>query len=161
MKVCIDCKKEKTINLFRTRKSRGKIVHLAFCQECSVIRSRSYYARKKEEIKLQRDSNPNFRASNIRTELKRKYNISLEDYEKMFELQGGKCASCDRTPEKNKKRLAVDHDHKCCSGSKSCGKCVRGLLCDRCNLLLGKVNDNPELLRSLINYLETFVGSGA
>lgn len=34
---------------------------------------------------------------------------------------------CSRYPE------YVDHDHKCCSGDKSCGKCVRGILCPGCN----------------------------
>jgi hypothetical protein len=52
--------------------------------------------------------------------------------------------------------LAVDHDHTCCSGEITCGKCVRGLLCVRCNTVLGLLRDDPEILRAAIAYLEKF-----
>jgi hypothetical protein len=42
-----------------------------------------------------------------------------------------------------KKFLHVDHDHACCPGPKSCGKCVRFLLCDKCNVGLGSFSDDP------------------
>lgn len=61
------------------------------------------------------------------------YKISLEEYDFMLEQQDGHCALCLTTPEENGKRLAVDHDHECCPGTKSCGSCIRGLLCDICN----------------------------
>jgi 16S rRNA C967 or C1407 C5-methylase (RsmB/RsmF family) len=47
----------------------------------------------------------------------------------------------------------IDHDHGCCSGTGSCGRCVRGLLCNRCNLMLGFANDQPEILRAALEYL--------
>lgn len=50
-------------------------------------------------------------------------------------------------------RLSVDHNHQCCPGSNSCGKCVRGLLCSSCNSTLGHANDDPSRLQSLISYL--------
>lgn len=34
--------------------------------------------------------------------------------------------------------VAIDHDHKCCPGHRSCGSCVRGIVCRSCNLLYGK-----------------------
>lgn len=51
---------------------------------------------------------------------------------------------------------AIDHDHKCCPGKRSCGQCVRGLLCNRCNLLLGMVESEPHLIPTyLVQYLQT------
>lgn len=50
--------------------------------------------------------------------------------------------------------LRVDHDHKCCAGRGSCGKCVRGVLCHSCNIALGMMKDSPELLRKLADYME-------
>lgn len=79
------------------------------------------------------DKNPE-RARRIEwaTDLKRNFGITVEQYEEIFEVQGGVCAICNNPP--TDKRLAVDHDHNCCPGHRySCGKCVRGLLCGRCN----------------------------
>jgi hypothetical protein len=69
--------------------------------------------------------------------------------------QGGVCAICERPPDKAKrvKRLVVDHDHACCPGGKSCGKCVRGLLCEWCNRILGLALDDPGRLAAAIRYL--------
>lgn len=79
-----------------------------------------------------------------------KYGITLAQYNQMLKEQGGVCAIC-KQPEQmlykgKPKRLCVDHDHKT-------GK-VRGILCQRCNTTLGRYEDNPELMRNLITYLE-------
>lgn len=59
------------------------------------------------------------------------------------------CYICDRN-----RGNCVDHDHACCPGKVSCGKCVRGLICNPCNKgVLGHLRDSvPSLIRS-INYL--------
>ena len=88
-----------------------------------------------------------------RKEALRRYNISIEDYDKLLKKQDGKCKICGQ-PEKIRKYLSVDHDHKCCDNHKSCGKCIRGLLCLRCNKMLGMAYDNIEILKSSIRYLE-------
>lgn len=80
------------------------------------------------------------------------YGLTRDDYVNMEKSQNGVCKICGE-PEKYKKRLSVDHDHACCSGSKSCGKCIRGLLCSNCNRVLGQVNDNVEILQTMIEYL--------
>jgi hypothetical protein len=68
--------------------------------------------------------------------------ITEEQFEALLGRQARACAICF---EAVGERLNVDHDH-------STGK-VRGLLCRRCNLLLGKVQDNETILASAINYL--------
>jgi hypothetical protein len=50
--------------------------------------------------------------------------------------------------------LHVDHDHRCCPGSVSCGKCVRGLVCAPCNIAVGGVRNDPDVARRLVVYLE-------
>lgn len=67
-------------------------------------------------------------------DLRYRYNISGADYERLLSSQGGTCAICGIKP--GSRRLAVDHDHACCPGRRSCGRCVRGLLCKRCNFYL-------------------------
>ena len=91
--------------------------------------------------------------------LRRLYNITINGYEALLEAQGGVCAACHEQEKRIDKRigrprsLAVDHDHACCPGKRSCGKCIRGLLCSRCNPVLGEVEDSVELLQSMIDYL--------
>jgi hypothetical protein len=70
----------------------------------------------------------------------------------MEKSQNGVCKICGE-PEKYKNRLSVDHDHSCCPGITSCGKCIRGLLCSNCNRVLGQVNDDKGLLQKMIDYL--------
>ena len=77
-----------------------------------------------------------------RCHLRLKYDITEEDYERMYEEQGGHCKICGA----KKKLLYIDHCHKT-------GK-VRGLLCNHCNTGLGLLKDNVENLRSAIAYLE-------
>jgi hypothetical protein len=81
----------------------------------------------------------------------RRYGISQLDFELMVEQQQGKCAICKRWLAG---ALSVDHDRACCSGSGSCGKCVRGLLCPACNSGLGHFGDDPDRLLAAALYLE-------
>lgn len=82
---------------------------------------------------------------------RRKYGITLIDYNEMLVAQGGCCAVCERTDTGNSKHphFAVDHSHL--TGA------VRGLLCHHCNIALGAVKDNPSLLRELADYLDRHV----
>lgn len=82
-----------------------------------------------------------------------KYRIRASEYSDLLNSQGGVCAICERINE-NGRALAVDHDHSCCPGSRSCGKCIRGLLCHRCNVSLGNMDDDPVRLRAAAVYLE-------
>jgi hypothetical protein len=81
----------------------------------------------------------------------KKYNIDFED---MFAKQGGKCLICKTTsPEGNGDGWHVDHNHDCCKGSRSCGECVRGILCNNCNSGLGQFKDNIEFLEDAQHHL--------
>jgi hypothetical protein len=80
-----------------------------------------------------------------------KYHLSREDFDQMLADQNHQCATC-HTPINDS--CHIDHDHACCPGQKSCGKCVRGLLCRSCNVALGCAKDDPATLRALANYLE-------
>ncbi|MEV4846129.1 endonuclease domain-containing protein [Micromonospora matsumotoense] len=51
-------------------------------------------------------------------------------------------------------RLVVDHDHDCCPGEYSCGRCVRGLLCNRCNTAAGMLCDQSQVAQALAAYLD-------
>lgn len=84
--------------------------------------------------------------------LKSRYGITSERYVAMLAEQGGRCAICKG--ESGQRAFHVDHDHACCSGGKSCGACVRALLCGRCNVGIGQFRESPELLRAAIAYLE-------
>ena len=90
----------------------------------------------------------------------RQYGLSAERYEELRKAQSGLCAICSR-PERtlsktgNLFQLAVDHDHACCEGPRSCGKCVRGLVCRGCNIMLGQINDDPAILLAAVSYLTT------
>lgn len=82
-----------------------------------------------------------------------RYGITPERYEEMLASQNGGCAVCGELP--GNKRLAVDHDHSCCPEQrKSCGKCVRGLLCDGCNMAIGKMKESAERLYRAAIYVE-------
>lgn len=83
----------------------------------------------------------------------KKYNITSASYDGLLEAQGGVCAICWRS-EPSGKRLAIDHDHDCCPPGGSCGECIRGLLCSRCNALLIGHYDVPQLYRA-VHYLQT------
>lgn len=123
MKTCTKCKEEKVITEY-SKQRNGKNGLRAYCKKC---------------------------AANM--EMKRKFGITMEEYERILVAQGGGCKLCGKTPEENGKMLAIDHDHSCCNNIKTCGNCVRGLLCTDCNLMLGLAKDNVALLRLAISYL--------
>lgn len=82
-----------------------------------------------------------------------RYKLSRESYEQMFDEQDGKCLICKEKQD----RLFVDHDHACCptdqTNQKTCGECVRGLLCWHCNSGLGHFRDDPDRMQAAIAYL--------
>jgi hypothetical protein len=91
----------------------------------------------------------------------RLFGVTPERYEAMLSGQGGVCASCGAPPSPDR-RMAIDHDHACCpTAGRSCGACVRGLLCSPCNTGLGFFGDSPDRLMAAAAYLLTFQGVNA
>ena len=80
-----------------------------------------------------------------------RYGITDEQYARLYEAQGGRCAICETTADAEKlrtrKSLAVDHCHT--TGA------IRGLLCGACNKALGLVDDSATIMRSAIAYVES------
>jgi hypothetical protein len=93
----------------------------------------------------QRRQRPEVKAADRNGYLKRKYGITLEQYENLLSLQNGVCAICgEQRPEE--RTLHIDHDHE--TGS------IRGLLCFRCNNSLGDLRDSYALFQRAADYLD-------
>ena len=142
---CDDCKHAKNANNYtRAHRNKDNIIgdedwhgtahgynqHLCRCEPC------------KDGEKVRR--------------LVRKYALTSERAKAL--LKDPRCKICGtKDPAKVKAGRSgwcIDHDHSCCPGSKSCGKCVREVLCVTCNSLIGFAKDDPEVLKSAITYIE-------
>jgi len=105
-------------------------------------------ARYVANLDRERASNAAWRAANLDRvrsyQLEHLYNISVGEYDAMFQAQGGGCAICGRPPQA--RRLHIDHDHVTLL--------VRGLLCDGCNRrIVGRVR-HGDILRRAADYLD-------
>jgi len=79
--------------------------------------------------------------------LKSKYNLTPEQYNEMLKKQDFKCAICGHPFDLLKLHNAeIDHNHQTNK--------VRGILCHKCNVVLGMANDNINVLYSAIKYLK-------
>lgn len=81
----------------------------------------------------------------------KQYNLTGEQYLALQNRFEGLCWMC-----RYRKGRQVDHDHGCCAGKTSCGKCVRGLLCGPCNKYLGLIRDRVDVLQNGIDYLNEY-----
>ena len=145
-KRCSHCRRLKPGTAFSVDKGRedGKCPQ---CRACRKEASRKSYTvnrdRRIAECKQYRLKNPHIKRD---YDLTRLYGISLNTYERLLKKQNGVCAICKHicTTGKN---LSVDHNH-------STGK-VRGLLCRRCNLVLGSIEEVKETyLSTMLEYLK-------
>ena len=72
---------------------------------------------------------------------------------RLLKEQGGRCAICGTDDPGTRWGWCIDHDHACCDGPDSCGKCIRGVLCVNCNSGLGSFADDTDRMRAAIEYL--------
>jgi hypothetical protein len=161
MKTCRICGSSKELTEFH--KATGmRDGYRGECKECSRAIRRDYYLRNRkssiERVKKWRQDNPErYRAyrrqyrelhgerkrrADRNGHLKRKYGLSIDDFEFLVHAQGGRCAICGK---RDGTELHVDHDHKT-------GR-VRGLLCGSCNRAMGLFHEDPNRFRSAELYL--------
>jgi hypothetical protein len=161
-RVCNSCKTWKSFDCYAKNKS-GVMGLSAVCRECENEKARERYARndilsrrKGKKSAYDKERRERLRAEgklkkpNPETQreqrMKREYGITIKDYENMVEAQSNQCAICFTPSEAERNgKLVIDHCH-------ASGK-VRGLLCNKCNLLLGHANDKIERLERAILYL--------
>ncbi|MBD8042609.1 endonuclease VII domain-containing protein [Arthrobacter sp. Sa2BUA2] len=86
----------------------------------------------------------------------RAFGLSAKQFKEMIASQGNACAICRRAFDGIVNKVCVDHDHACCPGVRTCGECIRGLLCNNCNSSLGWFKDSVEAIVAAIGYLETW-----
>lgn len=127
MKICRKCKIEKPKTEFGILK-HGKIGLMARCKSCHNEANRQYYHRTDQKNRR----------------LKQIYGIDLTQKKQMFLIQNKACQICEKEFHLNE--AFVDHCHT--SGN------VRGLLCSKCNTVLGFVKDNTKTLQNAIKYLQ-------
>ena len=101
-----------------------------------------YKAARARLAQLDRLARPEFfRAREFAREMK-KYGTTVDWYRDKLIAQNGLCVLCSHLSHHHGtiQRLQVDHDHEHCDlHTKSCGKCLRGLLCADCNILLSYI----------------------
>jgi hypothetical protein len=128
-------------------------------------RFRDWYAvNRDEQLPIQRERMKQDRLDNPdkfwARDLWNHHKMTVEEYNRCLEEQDNVCALCHQ-PERAKdprtgkiKRLAVDHDHRCCHGKNSCGRCNRGLVCRICNEALIKIDQDQSWLQRVLKYLK-------
>lgn len=129
-KPCTECEETKSLEEFYKQSDR-KDGRASRCKNCVNAHNRKMWAQGKRRYSS--------------SKLQHRYGITLAEYNEMLETQSGSCAICGVTPTEHDERLCVDHNHET-------GK-VRGLLCSRCNLAIGILQDSPELCQSATDYL--------
>lgn len=127
MKYCPRCSTSKPLTEFYSDGKQG------YCKECAKQYKRDTYDSRRRRLR----------------EVKLQYSLTADEYETLEAAGCGICGSHDN--------LVVDHNHQCCpERKKSCGKCVRAMLCSNHNILLGMASDDVDILRKAIEYLERY-----
>jgi hypothetical protein len=169
MKTCTKCKIEKDEKEFyKDNKNKDGLRYT--CKLCDIHSSVTWAFNNKEKSnqnsRNRRKRNPNLykeiqrkwlknnpeknKIIQRKSTLKRKYNISLEEYDNLLKLQNNVCATCGEPETRRYKGvilpLVVDHNHT--TGA------IRELLCCKCNLIIGNSNEDKSILLSIIKYLE-------
>jgi hypothetical protein len=121
--------------------------HGGFCKTAEVMERQREYRRSHPH----RESKESRKKSNRKSRIS-SYGLTLEQFDLILAVQNYACAMCHE-PFKTGQRIHVDHDHACCPRkNRSCGKCIRGLLCHTCNIALGHIERRYVMARA---YLDT------
>lgn len=138
MKTCSKCKVQKEYSEFNKNKSTPSgLAHR--CRQC------------RKEEKLQET----VAGKTFEYGIKYRYGLSKEGFDRILAAQGGKCKICKQVPD-SKVQWRVDHNHACCPDNRSCGKCVRGILCGDCNIMVGFVEKARRFgIEEVLSYVDT------
>lgn len=152
-KVCTRCPERgpQPLDAFPKKKTNKRDGRGPWCKECQRAYAKRWYQGnegKRQKNRTYYQENPGkFREYALLT----KYGLTLEDYDTLLEEQGGVCAICNK-PETARdgrsgkiRKLAVDHCHVT--------NRVRGLLCYRCNHLIGCLGDDAKSIERVLTYL--------
>lgn len=132
-RICTKCKKFKSWEEFSNTKDGSANNKNSKCKICRKL----HHANNSQK----------YRISSRKSNLKRQYGLTENDYNDLLEKQNNRCAICKtKIPDKRKKFFCIDHNHK--------NKKIRGLLCNKCNKGLGDFDDSIILLYNAISYLK-------
>jgi hypothetical protein len=146
-KTCSRCKSTKSVLAFPKKKVTPDGLDY-WCMDCKrekraewdrAYNERHPERRRQSAVRYQR---ANAEVTSWASRLK-KYGLDKAALEAMIDQQGGACLLCKGDLGET---WTVDHDHACCPKAHTCGRCVRGILCRRCNIALGMFNEDPDLL---------------
>ncbi len=145
MKQCCVCKQAKDLSSFSKNRARYDGLQTE-CRECKNAASRRRHAENPEigraYTKKFHQKNPDFSWA---CTMRRKYGLSTYQFFELLKAQEYSCAICFSKAPGGRGRFHVDHDH-------ATGQ-IRGLLCHRCNTILGHAKDNPDTLLRAATYL--------
>lgn len=120
------------------------------CSTCGQIKHRSEFPKSKTAAS---GVASHCRSCAVWISMEHRYEITRDDYLALLEYQDGKCGACGVDRCATGARLCIDHDHDCCPGKKSCGECIRGLLCRSCNVWVDR-RESPQDMAYLARYAQ-------
>ena len=109
-----------------------------------------------ERNRLYSREHPHRESPESRKKSNRKYRISSygltqEQFDRLLDAQQHTCGMCHE-PFEERQLIHVDHDHACCrEKNRSCGECIRGLLCHTCNIALGHIERRYAMARAYLD----------
>jgi hypothetical protein len=148
---CVQCRREYMKR--RSQSPEGKACFKKYWQskKGKAKRKEYYQSEKRKQYMVEWKQSDHGKKILRYAHVKRTYNLSKEQYEILLKKQNFVCAICKDSLE----RPYVDHNHQCCNGESSCGKCVRGIICFDCKRLLSDAHDDIITLQSAIDYLQS------
>lgn len=152
------CKECRNTNSIESQRNKSKKCSVPGCTKPNYSRKmcRVHYERVRRHGSINRKANISVKRPYRLKEIGFKYNIDIDWYLSKID---GPCDICNEKPYQN--ALHVEHDHACCGGSGSCGKCVRGLVCASCNTHLrhwdkGTIRKDNFLLPKIEMYIRRY-----
>lgn len=153
-KKCNKCHKIKLAEEFNKDKKRKEGLNY-WCKDCQYEYNKKYYQKNKLHLinkTTQYSKSKQGKKTQRKSQLKYKFDLTLEEYKQLLKQQNDMCAICGKTPKQNKKALAVDHDHRVKKEYDVI--LIRGLLCTSCNrYVIGLMKDNKTIFAGVIKYL--------